>query len=65
VVDGTVYGPANDVARELVRDPRLADGVRLSPAGWQRRSCCLFYRAGNGLCGDCSLDRLPRRPPIR
>lgn len=61
VVDGSPYGPANDVARDLVRDPRLTGAVSLSPSGWQRRSCCLFYRAGGGLCGDCSLDRLPHR----
>ena len=29
-----------------------------TPAGFRRRSCCLYYRApGGGLCGDCCLSR--------
>lgn len=30
------------------------------PAGFRRRSCCLYYRTpGGGLCGDCGLDSVP------
>ena len=28
-------------------------------AGERRTTCCLFYEAGGGLCGDCVLRRLP------
>ena len=28
----------------------------------RRTTCCLFYEAGGGLCGDCVLDRVPVRP---
>ena len=30
-------------------------------AGWsfRRRTCCLFYRTGGGLCGDCVLTARP------
>jgi hypothetical protein len=47
-------------ARRLVEDllgapPLRGTGV-LGPAGFRRRSCCLYYRApGGGLCGDCAL----------
>jgi len=62
LADGAPWGPAGDLARDLAQDPRLAGGVVEEPGGWRRRSCCLFYRApGNGLCGDCVLDRPPRR----
>jgi hypothetical protein len=36
--------------------------LRGEMSGGRRTTCCLFYEAGGGLCGDCVLDRVPVRP---
>jgi hypothetical protein len=43
---------------EALAHERLVGTTR--PDG-RRRSCCLLYRAGGGLCADCCLDRVPRQ----
>jgi ferric iron reductase protein FhuF len=48
------------VLNELLRHPSLAGTAQTGPSGrFQRRSCCLIYRAAPGragaLCGDCVL----------
>jgi hypothetical protein len=50
------------VRDRLLAHPRLAGTFRASPGGaFQRRSCCLIYRAApdrrGPLCGDCVLRR--------
>jgi FhuF 2Fe-2S C-terminal domain/Ferric iron reductase FhuF-like transporter len=43
------------VADLLARPPLLGTGD-LSPSGFRRRSCCLYYRLpSGGKCGDCAL----------
>lgn len=49
-------------ARALLDREPLAGTGRLSTRGgevvaFRRRSCCLYYRVGGGVCGDCVLDR--------
>ncbi|MBB1252929.1 (2Fe-2S)-binding protein [Streptomyces alkaliterrae] len=41
----------------------LRGTATLRGATFRRRTCCLYYRAGGGLCGDCVFDTspLPRR----
>jgi hypothetical protein len=44
------------LVRELLDLPPLHGTGTLGPAGFRRRSCCLYYRVpGGGLCGDCAL----------
>jgi hypothetical protein len=55
------------VLSTLLRHPRLADAAKISLDGrFQRRSCCLIYRAApdraGTLCGDCVLLDRPHRP---
>ncbi|WP_300009057.1 IucA/IucC family C-terminal-domain containing protein [Pseudonocardia sp.] len=56
------------VARRLLDEPALADlGELLAPQPpdrhwtYRRRTCCLYYRARDGLCGDCVLADAPAR----
>jgi ferric iron reductase protein FhuF len=56
------------VARGLLEAPALADlGEFLPPRPpdrlwtYRRRTCCLYYRARDGLCGDCVLAEAPAR----
>ncbi|MGW4028695.1 IucA/IucC family C-terminal-domain containing protein [Streptomyces sp. NPDC004838] len=56
-----VAGRASALAAELFAHPDLSgtvEGPRM-----RRTSCCLYYRAGGGLCGDCVFDRPPGGPP--
>ncbi|MEU9609552.1 IucA/IucC family C-terminal-domain containing protein [Streptomyces sp. NPDC048057] len=48
---------ARALAAGLFAHPDLAGTVR-GPA-MRRTSCCLYYRAGGGLCGDCTFDAPP------
>ncbi|HZE32091.1 MAG TPA: (2Fe-2S)-binding protein [Actinoallomurus sp.] len=49
-------GAGARLVRELLDLPPLQDTGTLGPAGFRRRSCCLYYRVpGGGLCGDCAL----------
>ncbi|MFI6284110.1 (2Fe-2S)-binding protein [Streptomyces sp. NPDC051018] len=48
------------LAGELFTHPDLSGTVQ-GPAH-RRTSCCLYYRAGGGLCGDCVFDRPPGAP---
>ncbi|MEW1549916.1 (2Fe-2S)-binding protein [Streptomyces tsukubensis] len=48
---------ARDLAGGLFAGPGLAGTVH-GPR-MRRRSCCLYYRAGGGLCGDCVFDTPP------
>lgn len=45
-------------AAEMLELPPLRGEMR----DGRRTTCCLFYEAGGGLCGDCVLDRVPVRP---
>ncbi|MGV9314906.1 (2Fe-2S)-binding protein [Streptomyces sp. NPDC003691] len=50
-------GRARALAGGLFAHPALAgtvEGPRM-----RRRSCCLYWRAGGGLCGDCVFDTPP------
>ncbi|WP_083734860.1 (2Fe-2S)-binding protein [Actinomadura sp. CNU-125] len=55
------------IVRHLLALPPLDGTGELGPAGFVRRSCCLYYRVppGGGLCGDCALVRtsVGGRPP--
>ncbi|HYH31549.1 MAG TPA: (2Fe-2S)-binding protein [Pseudonocardia sp.] len=61
---------AAEVARDLLGGGALAGtGELLPPRGrdhtwtFRRRSCCLYYRVpGGGLCDDCVLSPVARRP---
>jgi len=69
---GNVASALVGALRVLGRDPVAARAVsgllahgplvgtwEVGPAGFRRRSCCLYYRVpGGGYCGDCAL--LPR-----
>ncbi|HEX5534328.1 MAG TPA: (2Fe-2S)-binding protein [Actinomycetales bacterium] len=59
----TVRPGSSRAAGRLLEHLRTTDGVRQGVVYVGRRStCCLFYRLPNaGLCGDCVLDRVPRR----
>jgi hypothetical protein len=50
----------------LERGSLRGSGRRTATGAFQRRSCCLIYRAAPGrsgaLCGDCALSRVPARP---
>lgn len=46
---------ARRAADELLSDPRIDGGLLRSGPDFRRRSCCLIYRAGTALCGDCVL----------
>jgi ferric iron reductase protein FhuF len=70
------YAPhVRAVFNELLCHPLLAGTAQTGPSGrFQRRSCCLIYRAAPGragaLCGDCVLVRRSgsargSRPPAR
>ncbi|MFF0448765.1 (2Fe-2S)-binding protein [Streptomyces sp. NPDC004609] len=48
------------LAAELFGHPDLSGTVH--GPGHRRTSCCLYYRAGGGLCGDCVFDRPPGAP---
>ncbi|MEV4253670.1 (2Fe-2S)-binding protein [Spirillospora sp. NPDC049652] len=45
--------------RDLLTRPPLATAGRMTPRGYVRRSCCLYYKVppGGELCGDCALRR--------
>jgi hypothetical protein len=49
----------------LDRSALRGTSVRTPTRAFQRRSCCLIYRAAPGgagaLCGDCALSRVPTR----
>jgi hypothetical protein len=48
--------PAGRLVVDLLAAPPLRGTGVLGPAGFRRRSCCLYYRVpGGGLCGDCAL----------
>lgn len=46
---------AQRAADELLQDPRIDGGMLCSGTDFRRHSCCLIYRAGVGMCGDCVL----------
>lgn len=46
---------ARNAADSFLQDPRLDGGTLHSGPGFRRHSCCLIYRAGIGMCGDCVL----------
>ncbi|GGB36089.1 hypothetical protein GCM10011492_28500 [Flexivirga endophytica] len=46
---------ARQAADALLRDARIDGGALHAGPGFRRRSCCLIYRAGTGMCGDCVL----------
>lgn len=46
---------ARRAADELLSDPRIDGGRLRSGPDFRRRSCCLIYRAGTAVCGDCVL----------
>lgn len=46
---------ARGAADELLQDPRIDGGTLRSNPDFRRHSCCLIYRAGIGMCGDCVL----------
>ena len=49
-------GAGTRLVGELLDLPPLRGTGTLGPAGFRRRSCCLYYRVpGGGLCGDCAL----------
>ncbi|MEV5827524.1 (2Fe-2S)-binding protein [Spirillospora sp. NPDC052242] len=56
-------GPRDPARAALVRAllalPPLDGTGGFGPAGFVRRSCCLYYRVppGGGMCGDCALIR--------
>lgn len=54
-------GRAGEELARLLESPRLAETWRTSDGRFQRRNCCLIYRAapdGRGsVCGDCVLLR--------
>ena len=59
-------GPAavQEFGAALFEQPVLTDTGRFGPAGFQRNSCCLYYRVpGGGLCGDCVLRMRPEPVP--
>jgi iron complex transport system ATP-binding protein len=45
------------LARRLCADERLTNAILFSDTGYHRTSCCLYYRAAGGLCGDCVLTK--------
>jgi hypothetical protein len=48
----------------LFAEPVMTEAGRFGPTGFQRNSCCLYYRVpGGGLCGDCVLRM--RQQPLR
>jgi hypothetical protein len=48
--------PGGRLVEELLGTPPLLGTGGFGPAGFRRRSCCLYYRVpGGGLCGDCAL----------
>ena len=56
VLAGARPGVGARLVRELLDLPPLQGTGTLGPAGFRRRSCCLYYRVpGGGLCGDCGL----------
>lgn len=66
MVQGDPLRDARALADNLLRHPSLRGTTTLlsrDPLRIRRRSCCLYYRVpGGGLCGDCPLPRIPRRP---
>ncbi|MFC6706970.1 (2Fe-2S)-binding protein [Flexivirga alba] len=46
---------AQKAADELLHDPRIDGGALRTGTNFRRHSCCLIYRAGIGMCGDCVL----------
>lgn len=58
---------ARPLADALLTLPPLRGTGTTGPDGAFRRvSCCLYYRVpGGGLCGDCPLPAVPRRPRAR
>lgn len=46
---------ARVAADEILQDPRVDGGALRCGPDFRRRSCCLIYRAGIGMCGDCVL----------
>lgn len=50
---------ARALTAALLDRPPLAGTGDLTAGRFRRRSCCLLYRAGSPLCGDCALPRPP------
>ncbi|HEY2764495.1 MAG TPA: (2Fe-2S)-binding protein [Pseudonocardiaceae bacterium] len=65
MLQGDELSAARDLAAEVLEQPALRGTTILldrDPLRVRRRSCCLYYRVpGGGLCGDCPLERVPRR----
>lgn len=66
-VPSDVMAAVRRVAARLLATPLLEGTTRhdrdqdgqLIPDSVVRRSCCLFYRVGGGLCGDCPFSASP------
>ncbi|MFB9904884.1 (2Fe-2S)-binding protein [Allokutzneria oryzae] len=53
---GALDRRTSDVAAEVLEHDALRAAGGFTDGGYQRRSCCLYYRVpGGGLCGDCVL----------
>jgi iron complex transport system ATP-binding protein len=63
VLEAVRPGSSRAAAARLLEHLGTTGGVRQGAVFVGRRStCCLFYRLPQaGLCGDCALDRVPRR----
>ncbi|MEE1927038.1 (2Fe-2S)-binding protein [Streptomyces sp. TRM 70351] len=49
-------------AATVLAAPLLRTGGTLTPGGYRRRTCCLYYRVpAGGLCGDCCFTSPPGR----
>lgn len=48
---------ARIAADGILQDPRVDGGTLRAGPAFRRRSCCLVYRAIDGVCGDCVLQR--------
>lgn len=46
---------AQEAADGLLQDPRIDGGALHTSTDFRRRSCCLIYRTGIQMCGDCVL----------
>lgn len=51
-----LVAPAREAADAILADRRVDGGILRSGPAFRRRSCCLIYRAGTALCGDCVLN---------
>jgi FhuF 2Fe-2S C-terminal domain len=50
-------GQGRALLGELLAAEPFAGTGRWEGGRFRRRSCCLIYRTGAGICGDCSLSR--------